>query len=254
MPNQETKAKQTAFVTGASQGIGAATAVGLARDGFDVAVSSTRPEKLADTLRQLEAEGAHTAAVALDVRSHTSIERAMAEVIEAFGHLDVLVNNAGRPLKKPALEVTPAEWNTVITTNLTGTFFMTQQMGRHLVSQQRPGCVISIASTHGVVAMSGRSTYGISKAAIIHMTRMLAQEWAEHGIRVNAIAPGRVDTPSRAGSAADPAYVEMALGRIPMRRFGTAEEVAGAVRYLVSPQAAYITGQTLILDGGLTTL
>ncbi len=252
MPNQETKAKKTAFVTGASQGIGAATAVELARDGFDVAVSSTRPAKLAATIRQIEEEGACAVTVALDVRSHASIERAMAEVIGAFGRLDVLVNNAGVPLTMPALEVTRAGWETVIATNLTGSFFMSQQMGRHLVSQKRPGCVISIASTHGLVAMSGRSTYGISKAAIIHMTRMLAEEWAEHGIRVNAIAPGRVDTPSRAASAADPAYVEMALGRIPMRRFGTAEEVAGTVRYLASPQAAYITGQTLILDGGLT--
>ena len=129
---------------------------------------------------------------------------------------------------------------------------MCQQMGRHLVQGGRPGCIVSIVSTHGLVGMAGRSVYGIAKAGMIHMTRMLAIEWAEHGIRVNAIAPGRVDTPSRAGSLAEPGYREAALGRIPLKRFGTAEEVAAAACYLASPQAAYITGQTLVLDGGLT--
>lgn len=253
MPKQKFTGRQAAFVTGASQGIGAAIALALAQDGFDVAVSSTRPEKLSDVMAKLAATGARAVSVALDVRSQSSIEQAMAEVVGAFGHLDVLVNNAGVPLRKLALEVTPAEWDTVIGTNTTGTFFMSQQMGRHLVGSGRPGCIISIASTHGVVGMAQRSTYGISKAAIIHMTRMLAVEWAEHGIRVNAIAPGRVVTPSRAGSfAADPKYLEMALNRIPLHRFGTVEEVAGAACYLASSQATYITGQTLLLDGGLT--
>jgi len=244
--------RRTAFVTGASQGIGAAIALGLARDGFDVAVSSTRPAKLEGVLAEIAAAGARAVPVALDVRSQQSTERAMAEVIGAFGKLDVLVNNAGVPLRRPALDVTLAEWDTVIGTNLTGTFLMSQQMGRHLVGSGRPGCIVSVASTHGLVALAGRSAYGIAKAAIIHMTRMLAIEWAEHGIRVNAIAPGRVDTPARAGSLAVPGFREQALGRIPLRRFGTVEEVAAAVRYLVSPEAAYVTGQTLILDGGLT--
>jgi len=244
--------KRTALVTGASQGIGAAIALRLARDGFDVAVSSTRPEKLAGAVAQLAAARARAVPVALDIRSQASIEQAMREVIGAFGHLDVLINNAGVALKKPALDVTEAEWNTVIGTNLTGTFFMSQQMGRHLIASGRTGCIISIASTHGVVGMALRSAYGISKAAIIHMTRMLAIEWAEHGIRVNAIAPGRVDTPSRTGSYADPDYRGRMLDRIPLHRFGTMDEVAGAASYLASPEAAYITGQTLMLDGGLT--
>jgi len=244
--------KRVAFVTGASQGIGAAIALGLARDGFDVAVSSTRPERLSDTLAGLSAAGANAVPVALDVRSPESIENAMAQVLGAYGHVEVLVNNAGVPLKKPALEVTAADWDTVIGVNLTGTFFMSQQMGRHLVKSGRPGCIINVASTHGLVALDGRSTYGIAKAAIIHMTRMLAIEWADHGIRVNAIAPGRVLTESRSGSFNDPGYREEMLSRIPLKRFGSPGEVAGAVCYLASPQAAYITGQTLVLDGGLT--
>jgi len=239
-------------VTGASQGIGAAIAVALARDGFDVAVSSTRPEKLPEVMASIKSAGARAVAVALDLRSQASIAKAMTEAVGALGSVDVLVNNAAVPLRKPALEITAAEWGTVIDTGLTGTFFMSQQMGRHLVARGRPGCIISIASTHGLVAARDRSIYGIAKAGVIQMTRMLAIEWAEHGIRVNAIAPGRVNTPSRAGSLAKPGYREAALGRIPLRRFGTTEEVAAAVSYLVSPAAAYVTGQTLVLDGGLT--
>ncbi|MBI3936005.1 MAG: SDR family oxidoreductase, partial [Betaproteobacteria bacterium] len=190
MQEEKSAGRRTAFVTGASQGIGAAIALGLARDGFDVALSSTRPEKLAGVVAGLTAAGARAVTVALDVRSQSSIEQAMAEVVRAFGHLDVLVNNAAVTVRRLALEVTPAEWETVIGTNLTGTFFMSQQMGRHLISSKRPGLIINLASTHGLVGFAQRSTYGISKAAIIHMTRMLAFEWAEHGIRVNAIAPG----------------------------------------------------------------
>lgn len=239
-------------MTGASQGIGATIAADLARDGFDVAVSSTRPEKLAGVLGEIAAAGARAVPVALDVRSQASVEQAIAAAVGAFGQLDVLVNNAGVALKKSALDITLAEWENVIGTNLTGTFLMSRQMGRHLIGGGRPGCIISIASTHGLVGLEGRSAYGISKAAIIHMTKMLAIEWAEHGIRVNAIAPGRVETAARAGSFADPGYRDWALARIPLRRFGTAEEIAAAVCYLASLQAAYITGQTLVLDGGLT--
>ena len=245
--------RRTAFVTGALQGIGAAIALALARDGFDVAVSSTRPEKLASVVAEISAAGARAVPVALDVRVPESIEKAMAQVVGACGHLDVLVNNAGVPLKKPALDVTPADWQEVIDVNLKGTFFMSQQMGRHLVKAGRPGCIVSVASTHGLVALAQRSAYGIAKAAVMQMTRMLAIEWAEQGIRVNAVAPGRVDTPTRAWSLGEPGYRESALARIPLRRFGTAEEIAGAVSYLASPAAAYITGQTLVLDGGLTS-
>lgn len=245
--------RPTAFVTGASQGIGAATALALARDGYDVAVSSRDAGKLADLTAQLAAAGARAVPVALDVCSPAGIEKAMTEVVAAFGHLDLLVNNAAITLRKHALDVTREEWDAVVGTNLTGTFFMTQQMGRHLVAAKRPGCIISITSTHGVVGFAQRSTYGITKAAIIHMTRMLAIEWAEHGIRVNSVAPGTVSTPSRQAFMVEPGYREMMLNRIPLHRVGTPEEVAAAVCYLASPQASYITGQTLLLDGGLTS-
>jgi NAD(P)-dependent dehydrogenase (short-subunit alcohol dehydrogenase family) len=246
--------RRTAFITGASYGVGAATAVALARDGFDVAVSATRAENLDGTLAQLEALGARAVPLVLDLRSQASIERAMAQVVAALGQLDLLVNNAGGNLRKLAIDVTWVEWDAVIATNLRGAFFLTQQVGRRLIAGKRPGAIVNIASTHGLVGAAERSTYGISKGALIQMTRMLAIEWAEHGIRVNAIAPGRLDTasPSRAARTTDPKYMGAMLGRVPLRRLATVDEVARAVCYLASPQAASITGQTLILDGGLT--
>jgi NAD(P)-dependent dehydrogenase (short-subunit alcohol dehydrogenase family) len=243
----------TAFVTGASYGVGAATALALARAGFDIAVSATRLENLADTMDKLELVNVRAVPDVLDLRAPDTIEAAFAEVTAAFGGLDVLVNNAGAMAQKAAVDVTQAEWVEVFTTNVTGPYFLSQRFGRELIERGRPGVLINIASTHGIVGAAGRSTYGISKAAVIHMTKMLAIEWAEHGIRVNAVAPGRLDTPSpsRADTLSDPAYMQAMLKRIPLHRLATADEVAAAVCYLASPGAASITGHTLVLDGGL---
>ena len=246
------KPRPTALVTGASQGIGAAIAAQLAQHGYDVAVSSTRPEKLSDVVSQVTKAGGRAVPVALDICSHPSVAKAMKEAASALGQLDVLVNNAGIPLKKRAVDISPEEWDRVIGTNLTGTFFMSQEMARHLLATRRPGSIINIASTHGLVGLPERAAYSIAKGAVIHMARVLAVEWAAHGIRVNAVVPGRVDTASRAASLAEPGYRDMALNRVPLRRFATANEVAAAVCYLASPQASYVTGQALVLDGGLT--
>jgi NAD(P)-dependent dehydrogenase (short-subunit alcohol dehydrogenase family) len=254
MSAQASVSRPRAFVTGASYGIGAATAAALAGAGFDVAVSDLRSADLTDTVKAVTNTGARAVPVALDVRSTTSIQQALAEVVAAFGGLDALVNNAGVPLTRPAVDVSEAEWDEVVGVNLRGAFFVSQQMGRHLIGSGRPGCIVSIASTHGVIGIADRSTYGIAKAGIIQMTRMLAIEWAPHGIRVNAVAPGTVETPSRAAVfAANPQRREFMMSRVPLRRFGTAEEMAAAVCYLASPAAAYITGQTLLVDGGLTS-
>jgi NAD(P)-dependent dehydrogenase (short-subunit alcohol dehydrogenase family) len=246
-------ARRTAFITGASQGIGAEIAVALARDGFDVAVSSTRIEKLSEVASRIEAAGARAVTVWLDVCSQQSIDQAMSGAIAGLGHLDVLVNNAGVALRKLALDITPDEWDVVMNTDLSGAFFMSQRMGRHLIATRRPGCIISIASTHGMVALEERLAYGVAKAGVMQMTRMLAYEWAEHGIRVNAIAPGRVNTPSRELSQSQAAYRQRMIDRVPLKRFAESGEVAAAVCYLASPTAEYITGQTLVMDGGLTT-
>jgi NAD(P)-dependent dehydrogenase (short-subunit alcohol dehydrogenase family) len=244
---------QVAIVTGASLGIGAGVARALARAGFDLVVTATRLTNLATSIEAIESEGARVAPVVLDLRSAESIERAIEAAVAAYGRIDVLVNNAGVTLRKPALEVTRDEWNAVIATNLNGTFFLSQRVASHWIACGQSGVIINMASTHGLVGFATRAVYGISKAAVMHMTRMLALEWTEHGIRVNALAPGRVDSqaPSRAANAGDASYMRTAMGRVPLHRSASIDEVAAAVCYLTSPQAEYITGQTLVLDGGL---
>ncbi len=246
--------KPTVFVTGASQGMGAALALRMAHDGYDVAISGTQAANLAATSNRLRESGARVVAVALDLRKQSGIEHAMAEVIREFGELDVLVNNAGITTRSKAVDTTRDEWQAIIDVNITGTFFMCQQMGRHLMAQQRAGCIINLGSTHGLVGFAQRSAYGVSKAAISQMTRMLAIEWADARIRVNAVAPGTVATPSRvAHFGADPKGFSEMIARVPLARLCEMDEVAAAVSYLASPAAQYITGQTLVLDGGLTS-
>jgi NAD(P)-dependent dehydrogenase (short-subunit alcohol dehydrogenase family) len=242
-----------ALVTGASYGIGAAAAIGLAEDGFDVAITDLTTEPLAKTRAAIEATGRKCVALALDLRDQASIERTVVDAAGRLGRLDVLVNNAGVPSpSRPALEITRDVWDAGIAVNLTGTFFMAREMGRYLIEAKRPGAIISLASTHGVVGFAGTSPYGIAKAGVSHMSRILAVEWAPHGIRVNAVAPGTTPTESRAPSLADPKRRETMINRVPLKRLAEVAEVAGAIRYLASPLAAYITGQTLVVDGGLT--
>ena len=247
-------ARRAALVTGASYGVGAATALALARAGHDVAITATRADNLRETVAKLAETGARVVPLVLDLRAQESVTRAFGETLAALGRLDVLVNNAAVNLRRLAIDVTPDEWDAVLDTNARGTFFLSQHAGRYWVGTNHPGCIVNIASAHGLVGAAERSTYGISKAAIVHMTKMLAVEWADHGIRVNAVAPGRMqtDSPSRAEKGTDPAYIGAMLKRIPLHRLATAEEVAAAVCYLASPQAAAVTGQTIVLDGGLT--
>jgi 2-deoxy-D-gluconate 3-dehydrogenase len=246
--------RKVAFITGGAFGIGAAVALALARDEFDVAVSGTRVENVAGTCAKLHALRVRPHAVALDVRSKDSVDAAFASVLTELGAIDVLVNNAGIPLSKPALDVEPDEWANVMATNVNGTFFMCQAFGRHLVERKREGLIINIGSTHGLVGYAGRAAYGTSKAAVHQLTKMLAIEWAPLGIRVNAVAPGRVESnsPARANTSSDPRILEASRRRVPLDRFCSVEDVAEAVRYFASPGASYITGHTLVLDGGLT--
>jgi len=247
-------AKKTALVTGASYGVGAAIALKLANEGFDIAVTATRADNLRDTLGRLAAAKAHAVPLVLDLRAQESIARAFGEAVAALGSLDLLVNNAGINLRRLAVDVTPEEWDGVMDTNVAGTFFLSQQVARRWIADGRAGAIVNIASAHGFIGAAERTTYGISKAAIIHMTKMLAVEWAQHGIRVNAVAPGRMltEAPSRAEKQADPAYMAAMLARIPLHRLATPDEVASAVCWLASPAAATVTGQTLVMDGGLT--
>jgi 2-deoxy-D-gluconate 3-dehydrogenase len=245
---------KVALVTGASYGVGAAIAVALARDGFRIAATATHERNLDATLAVIRDVGQQAAGFELDLRSQSSIEKAAAAALGTFGRIDMLVNNAGVNLRSKAIETAREDFENVLAANVTGTFFLTQQIGRYLISQAAPGRIVMIASAHGLVGAAERSAYGISKAAILQMTRMLAVEWAENGITVNAIAPGRLETasPSRAGTASNKAYMEAMLKRIPLHRLATAEEVAAAAVFLAGPGAASITGQTIVIDGGLT--
>lgn len=254
MTTSSTPQRRTALVTGASAGLGAAIATALAAAGYDVAITEKPPllDNLRGTREAIGRTGGRALAVALELTDIASIEAATAEAFATFGHLDVLVNNAAAPLHRPALELTPDEWDSIMNPNLKGTFFLTQNVGKGMIRCGTAGRIISMASTHGLVALADRSTYGIAKAAIIHMTRMLAIEWAPHRITLNAIAPGTIETPSRALTLKDPKFREMMLGRVPLGRFGTMDEIAAAAVYLASPEAGFMTGQTLVLDGGLT--
>jgi NAD(P)-dependent dehydrogenase (short-subunit alcohol dehydrogenase family) len=252
--NNQYDERPAALVTGASYGVGAATAVALARGGFDIAITATKISNLDKTRRQLEALGATVAALELDLCAQDSIEAATAEAVARLGRLDVLVNNAGAHGRKPATDITREEWEHMFLPNVTGTFFLTQRFGRHLIAEKQPGSVVFITSTHAIRGAPVRLLYGVTKGALHQVTRMLSVEWAPHGIRVNAVAPGRMltDSPSRQETGTDPQYIENMIKRTPLRRLATAEEVADAVVYLSGPSAQSITGQILVIDGGLT--
>jgi NAD(P)-dependent dehydrogenase (short-subunit alcohol dehydrogenase family) len=248
-----TSVNGTAFVTGASMGLGYATACGLAQAGFDLAVTSREIGRLDALLADAAVQGRKVVPLRLDLRIESDIEQAFAAAVEAFGDIDVLVNNAGRPLLKRAVDVTWEEWDDVVNTNLKGAYFMSRTFAAHCMARGRPGCVINIASTHGLTGFAGRTVYGTSKGGLIQMTRMLAIEWADNNIRVNAVAPATALTASRA-QMLDAAARERMLARIPIGRFITPEEIAAAVVFLASPGAASLTGQTLAVDGGLTAI
>jgi len=243
----------TVLITGASYGVGEQAAYQFAKEGYQVAITATKLANLDKTKEGLRNLGVQALCCELNLRSQESISQTIQKVTSELGSLDVLVNNAGENIRKLAVDVSKEDWDSIMSTNLTGTFFMSQAFGQYLIQHQRPGSIIQVASVHGMVGAKERSTYGISKAAILHMTKMLAIEWAEHQIRVNAVAPGRLETdsPSRAMTGNNPEYMANMLKKIPLHRLATAQEVAQAIYYLASPAANAITGQTIVLDGGI---
>lgn len=253
MASSDNKDRRKAMVTGASYGLGQAVALRLAEDGFDLAVTDLPGIALDETVAAIEAAGASAVPVELDLRAQESIGAAFAAAVEGLGKIDVLVNNAGVLLHKPALEISPDEWRNVMTINIDGTFAMAQQMARHLVDTKREGLIINLASTFSVIGVPNVSAYGVSKTAIAGMTRHLAAEWAQYGIRVNAVGPGSTLTKIRADLLnADPERRDANMAKIPLKRFGEPSDIAGAVSYMASPDASYMTGHLLMVDGGLT--
>ncbi len=248
----EKSGARRALVTGASTGIGREIALDLARDGYDVALTSRDTSRLADVIARPDFAGVTAVPIELELTSRHGIERGIEAAAEALGGLDVLVNNAGAALIKPAIEVTWEDWDTVVDANLKGTFFLTCRFAEQCLAGGRAGAVVNIASTHGLLGFPGRTVYGISKGGIIQMTRMLAIEWADRNIRVNAVAPATVMTESRKISLSDPEARRRMLERIPSGRFPEPSDIGAAVRYLAGPDAASITGQTMVVDGGLS--
>jgi len=244
-------AGQVALVTGASRGIGHDLALALARAGAHVAAAVRDRSAGAALVSQLAAEGAEALAVDLDLGDRTSIEAAVAATVERFGRIDVLVNNAGLGTNHDALDATEAEWDELFAVNVRGLFFMCQSAGRRMVAQQY-GRIVNMASQAGLVGIRRHAAYSASKAAVIGLTRVLALEWAAHGVTVNALAPTWVLTPGTAERLADPPFLASVLERIPVGRVATTDDLAAAVLYLASPSAGMVTGTVLVIDGGWT--
>jgi 2-dehydro-3-deoxy-D-gluconate 5-dehydrogenase len=247
-----------ALVTGAGSGIGRASSLALAAAGARVALTEL-PQKMdlaAETVAAIEAAGGTARALPLDVLDLPSIG-ACVQAAAAFGggRLDVLLNNAGLNVPKLAFDVSEEDWDRVLDVNLKGVFFVAQAAGRVMRDQSPPGgAIINMASQMGVIGYSKRAAYCSSKAGVVNLTRVLCFEWAEYGIRVNAIGPTFVETPLTRPMFEDNAFRQDVLHRIPLGRLATPEEIAAAVVYLASPGAAMVNGHTLLVDGGWTAV
>jgi NAD(P)-dependent dehydrogenase (short-subunit alcohol dehydrogenase family) len=245
--NAKPLAGRTALVTGASRGLGRAIADSLAEAGATV-YGSSRDQDTAEII----AKRYLTTPVVLEARSADSVRAGVAAVLEHSGGVDLLVNNAGVNVPRPAVELTETDWDDVLDTNLKGAFLLSTELARHWLAAGTRAAIVNVASQAGIVAIEERAAYGASKAGLIHLTKVLALEWAPHGIRVNAVAPTFVRTELTASTLDLPEWAAELLGRIPLGRFGEPEEIADAVTFLLADTASMITGQTLVIDGGYT--
>lgn len=237
---------KTAMVTGGAQGLGRAAAVAMAREGAALVVADLLGELAEQTAEELRANGAEALAVAADIGNPESVGKAFANTQKKFGRLDILVNNAGIAPNRLLMEQSLDEWEKVLRTNLTGTFLCTKA-AVPMMEEVGGGAIVNIASISGQRGATGRSAYGVSKAGIIQLTKIMAVEFADKNIRVNAIAPGPIQTAITDHSTGT---VENYLNRIPMRRYGTPEAIGAAAFFLASDDASYTTGHVLNVDGG----
>ena len=245
-------AGSAALVTGATRGLGRAIAVELARAGADVAIGMRDPGHDGGLVAEIEAFGVRAVPVRMDVLELEASVASLREAAAVLGSLDILVNNAGGGISEPALDVSEEHFDRVLALNTRAPFFLSQAAAK-LMRESGGGSIVNVASQAGLVALPGEASYCIAKAALVHMTRCLAVEWGEYGIRVNAVAPTFIETDGTSEALSDPAFKADTIERIAaLHRIGVPREVSGAVAFLCSPAASLITGQTLAIDGGWT--
>ena len=242
-------ANRTAIVTGASSGLGAHFAAVLAEAGARVALLARRQRQAEEVAAEIKAQGGTGAAFAADVTDRDSILQALRDVEVQLGPVDILVNNAGLHTGGPAMDLKPEDWDATMDTNLKGAWLFTQLAAQRWMQAQRPGVVVNVASILGIGVGKGVMPYGVSKAALIHMTKSLAREWARYDIRVNALAPGYIPTELNRDFLESPAGQAM-VKTIPQRRLGQLEDLDGPLLLLASPASAYMTGSVVVVDGG----
>ena len=242
---------KVAFITGASRGLGKGFALTLARAGCDLIISAREASDCAETEKEILALGRKCFCVSLDVRDYDSIQAAVAQAEAAYGRIDILVNNAGCNRRKPALEVTWDDWNTVLETNLRGTFFVAQAVARGMIARGY-GRIINIGSVTCVAGYAGLAPYGASRGGVKQLTMSLASDWGPHGITVNCLAPGWFRTAQNTVMYEDTEWVEYLSERIPLGRPGQPGDLDGTLLFLAGDGAAYVTGQTLLVDGGIS--
>jgi gluconate 5-dehydrogenase len=243
---------RVAIVTGTSRGLGQAFARALAKAGADLVLTSRTRESLSTFEAEIQSLGRRAISLDLDVREAKSIEHMALAAEEAFGHLDILVNNAGCNVRKPALDVTWDDWNLILDTNLRGSFFVAQAVARRMIPRHY-GRIINIGSVTSVAGYAGLAPYGASRGGIRQLTMSLADDWGQHGITVNCLAPGWFRTEQNKILYEDKEWVEYLCDRIPLKHPGDPHDLDAAVVFLAAESSRYITGQTLLVDGGIST-
>lgn len=243
---------RVAIVTGTSRGLGQYFARALAGAGADLVLTSRTLDSLKPFQEQVEGLGRKALCLELDVRDETSIENMAAAAEKAYGKIDILVNNAGMNIRKPALDVTWSDWNQILDTNLRGSFFVAQAVAKRMVPRGY-GRIINIGSVTSVNGYAGLGPYGASRGGIRQLTMSLADDWGKHGITVNCLAPGWFQTAQNKIMYENKEWVEYLSDRIPVKRPGRPDDLDSSVVYLAAESSRYVTGQTLLVDGGIST-
>jgi gluconate 5-dehydrogenase len=245
-------AGQVALVSGTSRGLGAGFARALARAGADVAGTSRTLESLEEIKAEVEGMGRRFLPLAMDVTDQASIESAVEGALEEFGRIDVLMANAGCNRRKPAVDVSWEDWDFVVDTNLKGSFFLAQAVAKKAMIPAKYGRIITMGSVTSVAGYAGLAPYGASRGGVKQMTMSLADDWGKHGITVNCLAPGWFETEQNRMMYQDEGWVEYLIERIPLGRPGEPTDLDGALVFLASESSRYVTGQTLLVDGGIS--